>query len=50
MKQYANQNENEINEMEDFNEIMSIMPNVGCFIDRNSISKVKKLNENKLLW
>jgi hypothetical protein len=48
--QYANLSDNEVNEIEDFNEVLSIMPNVGCFIDSNSISKIKKLNENKLIW
>jgi hypothetical protein len=50
VKQYANNIDNEVNEIEDFNEVLSIMPNVGYFIDTNSISKVKKLNENKLIW
>ena len=49
--QYKNDdaNDSNIENMEDFTEITTLLPNSGYFVDSNAISRIKKLNEKSLI-
>ena len=48
---YKNDDLNDSNNenMEDFTEITTLLPNSGYFVDNNMISKIKKLNDKSLI-